>query len=227
MDALQAYIGGGGRLMYMGGNGFYWRIANSAAIPDVIEIRRAESGIRAWAAEAAESYHQLDGGYGGLWRRNGRPPQTLAGVGFSAQGLFEGSHYRRRAIPAEYEWVFAGVTGETFGGEGLSGGGAAGFELDRADPWQGTAPNTVILASSEDHQSHFVAVPEELLNHVRTVSGEPVADLIRADMVIFDTAQGGAVFSTGSITWCGTLPVRGYDNEVARITANVLRRFLR
>jgi hypothetical protein len=37
-------------------------------------------------------YYHADGAYGGLWRRNGRPPQKLCGVGFSAQGLFEGSY---------------------------------------------------------------------------------------------------------------------------------------
>ena len=35
-------------------NGFYWRIATSAAIPNVVEVRRAEGGIRAWAAEPGE-----------------------------------------------------------------------------------------------------------------------------------------------------------------------------
>jgi N,N-dimethylformamidase len=33
------------------------------------------------------------------------------------------------------------------------------------------------------------------------------------------------VFSVGSIAWCGSLAHGGYDNNVARITANVLRRF--
>lgn len=227
LDALGAYTGGGGRLMYMGGNGFYWRIANSAAIPDVIEVRRAEGGIRAWAAEPGEAHHQLDGGYGGLWRRNGRPPQALAGVGFSAQGLFEGSHYRRLAVDPAYDWVFDGVAGEVFGARGLSGGGAAGFELDRADVRLGTPLNAVILARSEGHQAHFVAVPEELLSHVNTVTGERPAELVRAELVLFETRDGGAVFATGSITWCGGLPIDGYDNDVARITGNVLRRFSR
>ena len=225
LDALQQYTAVGGRLMYMGGNGFYWRIANSETIPDVIEVRRAEGGIRAWPAEPGEAYHQLDGGYGGLWRRNGRPPQMLAGVGFTAQGLFEGSYYRRLPAPG-YEWVFEGAEAEIFGNEGLSGGGAAGFELDRADHRLGTPPNAVILARSEAHQDHFVPVFEELLSHVNTVTGERRQDLIRAEMVLFDTANGGAVFATGSITYCGSLPVNGFDNPVSRITGNVLRRFL-
>ena len=41
-----------------------------------------------------DSRDTFDGEYGGLWRRNGRPPQSLAGVGFTAQGNFVGSHYR-------------------------------------------------------------------------------------------------------------------------------------
>ncbi len=227
LDGLQEYVGQGGRLCYLGGNGFYWRIAVSDAIPDVLEVRRAEGGIRAWDAAPGEAYHQLDGGYGGLWRRLGRPPQKLAGVGFSSQGLFEGSYYRR--LPASFDpavaWIFDGVEGETLGAYGLSGGGAAGFELDRADLRLGTPPNTVILARSEAHQSHFVAVPEELLSHVNTVTGEAPRDLIRAEIVYFETVAGGAVFATGSITFCGSLSHDGYANGVSRMLRNVVERF--
>ena len=227
LDALGAYVGAGGRLCYLGGNGFYWRIAVSDTIPDVMEVRRAEGGIRAWDAAPGEAYHQLDGGYGGLWRRLGRAPQALAGVGFSSQGLFEGSYYSR--LPASHDpavsWIFDGVEGELIGGYGLSGGGAAGFELDRADRRLGTPPNTVILARSEAHQAHFVAVPEELLSHVNTVTGEAPRDLIRAEIVYFETAHGGAVFATGSITFCGSLSHTGYDNGVSRMLGNVVRRF--
>jgi hypothetical protein len=44
-----------------------------------------------------------------------------------------------------------------------------------------------------------------------------------AEMVIFDTPSGGAVFSVGSICWPSCLPI---DENVSKITANVLRRFL-
>jgi N,N-dimethylformamidase len=227
LNALQDYVGNGGRLAYLGGNGFYWRIANSAAIPDVLEIRRAEGGIRAWAAEAGEYFHALDGGYGGLWRRNGRPPQELCGIGFSGQGLFEGSYYRRMpgAEDPRAAWIFEGVEDRIIGDFGLSGGGAAGFELDRADFELGTPPNSLILARSEGHQPHFVAVPEELLTHVTTITGEHPRALIRAEIVYFETVSGGAVFSTGSITFCGSLSHNRYENSVSRMLENVLRRF--
>lgn len=229
LNALQDYVGGGGRLAYVGGNGFYWRIANSETVPDVVEVRRAEGGIRAWAAEPGEYFHALDGDYGGLWRRNGRPPQVLCGVGFSAQGLFEGSYYRRTpgAADPRAAWIFEGVDQEIIGDFGLSGGGAAGFELDRADFKLGTPPNALILARSEGHQAHFVVVPEELLTHVTTVTGERPKALIRAEIVYFETVGGGAVFSVGSITFCGALSHDNYVNNVSRMLENVLTHFTR
>lgn len=227
LDALESYTRGGGKLLYLGGNGFYWRVTRSPGVPGVIELRRAEGGIRAWAADPGEYHHQFDGTYGGLWRRNGRPPQRLAGVGFSAQGLFEGSYYRR--LPdserPEAAWIFEGVEEEKLGDYGLSGGGAAGFELDRADPELGTPPGTLILARSEGHSSNFVVVPEELLSHIGTVSGEPPADLIRGEIVLCPLPGGGAVFAVGSITFCGSLNHRGGDNGISRMLENVVRRF--
>ena len=56
--------------------------------------------------------------------------------------------------------------------------------------------------------------------------GGTEAEIIRADMVYFETPRGGAVFSTGSIAWAGSLSHDWYDNDVARITTNVLTRFL-
>ena len=226
LDGLARYRDAGGRLLYLGGNGFYWRIALHAEQPDLIEIRRAEDGIRAWAAEPGEYWQAFDGAYGGLWRRNGRPPQALVGVGFSAQGGFEGSHYRRCTSDPAFDWVFEGVDGDVIGDHGLCGGGAAGFELDRADVRLGTAADATVLASSEGHGPGFVLVPEEVLTHLTTLPGEPAASLLRADMTWMDAAHGGAVFSVGSITFCGSLPTNGFDNDVSTLLGNVVRRML-
>jgi len=38
---------------------------------------------------------------------------------------------------------------------------------------------------------------------------------------------GGEVFSVGSITFCGSLPVNDYNNDISRILDNVIRRFSR
>ena len=230
LDALEAYRDGGGRLCYLGGNGFYWKVALSPEKRGVIEIRRGEGGIRAWAAEPGEYYNQFDGEYGGLWRRNGRPPQNLSGVGFTAQGNYVGSYYRKRpeADDPRVAWMFDGVEGEIFGDHGLGGHGAAGFELDRADKRLGTPSHAVVAASSENHppDAPWVLVPEEHLTHIVTWPGEPAEKLIRADLTFFETPKGGAVFSTGSITFCGSLPGNGFDNDVSRLLGNVFDRFL-
>ncbi|MFO1080953.1 MAG: DUF6605 domain-containing protein [Reyranellaceae bacterium] len=228
LDALQAYTEQGGRLMYLGGNGFYWRVALSDAVPGAIEVRRTEGGIRTWPAEPGEYYHAFDGAYGGLWRRSDRPPNLLCGIGFSSQGLFVGDSYRRSAAARDnhHAWIFEGVKDELFGGYGFSGGGAAGFELDRLDPRLGSPANAVVLASSEGHdRKEFVVVHEERLGFNTTVPGETLEQLIRADMTYIEKPKGGAVFSVGSITYCGSLPHNKFDNDVSRLTFNVLNRF--
>jgi N,N-dimethylformamidase len=227
LDALTEYRDTGGKLVYLGGNGFYWRVALHQEKDGIIEVRRAEDGIRAWAAEPGEYYHAFDGEYGGLWRRNGRPPQALCGLGFSSQGKFQGTYYSRRpgADKLETNWIFQGVPDRVIGDFGLSGGGAAGFELDRADHRLGTPPNAVILATSESPQNHFKLVPEEMLTNDTTIPGDSHEELVRADMIYFDCPGGGAVFSVGSITFCGSLSHDNYDNNISRIMENVIRRF--
>ncbi|WP_075220637.1 N,N-dimethylformamidase beta subunit family domain-containing protein [Acuticoccus yangtzensis] len=228
LDALLAYRNQGGRFMYLGGNGFYWRVARHPEVPEAIEIRRGEGGIRAWDAQPGEYFNAFDGAYGGLWRRSGRPPQALAGVGFSSQGPLDGAPYR--ILPAAKDpraaWIFEGIEDEVIGDAGLSGGGAAGFELDRADIRLGTPAHTLILARSFGHSEKFIVVHEEMLTHLTTVPREPAPDLVRAEIVFFETPKGGAVFATGSITFCGSLPQTGGDPATTRMIANVIRRFI-
>jgi N,N-dimethylformamidase len=224
LDALQEYRDNGGNFIYLGGNGFYWKIVSHPEHPGIFEIRRAEDGIRAWAAETGEYYHAFDGSYGGLWRRNGRPPQMLAGIGFSAQGEFHGSFYRRKCYDPESDWIFEGIDDDIIGDFGFSGGGAAGFELDRVETRLGTPENAIVLGSSEGHDDGFMLVPEEQLTHLTTWSGKPAHELIRADIIYCDLPGGGSLFSTGSITFCGSLPWNDYDNNVSKMLENVVRK---
>lgn len=55
--------------------------------------------------------------------------------------------------------------------------------------------------------------------------GAPGQPLVHADLTFVHYPNGGAVFSTGSIAWCGALAHNGYDNDVSQITDNVLRAF--
>jgi N,N-dimethylformamidase len=49
---------------------------------------------------------------------------------------------------------------------------------------------------------------------------------VHADIVFFETAQGGAVFATGSICFIASLAHDGYDNSVSRLTRNAVLRFI-
>ena len=123
-------------------------------------------------------------------------------------------------------WIFERVTGSTFGDFGFAGGGAAGYELDRADPALGTPENAVCIARSQDHGPGFELVHEDRLWPGHTTTGERAETMIRADMILFETSEGGLVFSTGSITYTGSLPWNDYDNSISTLTANVLNRFM-
>jgi N,N-dimethylformamidase len=225
LDALEEYRDSGGGLIYLGGNGFYWRIARHEEDESLLEIRRSEDGIRAWAAEPGEYYNAFDGNYGGLWRRNGRPPQQLVGIGFTAQGNFVSMPYHRICFDSEFDWVFEGIEDKIIGDFGFSGHGAAGFELDRRDGKLDQGMEITTLAQSFDEKNQFVLVPEEVLTHLTNLSGGPEADVKRADMVYFKTATGGQVFATGSITFCGSLPWNEYNNNISKLLGNVIHKF--
>ncbi|MBM4257039.1 MAG: LamG domain-containing protein [Deltaproteobacteria bacterium] len=229
LSAIEAHLRNGGRLMYLGGNGFYWVTAIAPQRPHVIEVRRW-GGIRAWDANPGEYYLSTTGELGGLWRYRGHAPQKLAGVGFTAQGFDNNRLYQRQ--PASFDpraaFIFAGIGKDELIGDFPSlvlNHGAAGFELDRADAALGTPPHALVLASSFGHSDSYQHVVEEVLIS-DSRQGGTVNPLVRADMVYFECAKGGAVFSTGSIAWCGSLSYNNYDNNVSRITDNVLRRFV-
>ncbi|MGH6717856.1 MAG: N,N-dimethylformamidase beta subunit family domain-containing protein [Alphaproteobacteria bacterium] len=228
LDAIEAYVGRGGRLIYLGANGFYWRVAFHPTRPGIMEMRRAEAGSRSWFAEPGEYHMSFSGELGGLWQRQGRAPQKLVGTGFIAQGFDLSSYYVQRAGARNPRaaWIFDGVGGgEKIGDFGLIGGGAAGWELDYAARRHGTPPHALVLASSEGHTDTYMIVSEEIGHNYPTTLGRDHPDA-RADMVFFETPRGGAVFSTSSIAWAGALCHAGYANNVSRITENVVRRFL-
>ena len=227
LDALDAWLRAGGRLMYMGGNGFYWRIAYHPTKPGVIEVRRAEDGTRAWIAEVGEYYHSFTGEYGGMLRRQKRAPNALVGVGFISQGFDASAPYRRtpESRDARATFIFDGIDDEVLGDFGVMLGGAAGAEIDCVDPTLGTPPHALVVASSENHSNTYFLVNEEVAAAIGTMDGVQ-NPAIRADMVFFETEGGGAVFSTGSIAYSGSLGANGFDNNIARLTTNVLKRFV-
>ncbi len=227
LDAVETYVRDGGRYMYMGANGLYWIISYHPDKPHLMEVRKGEGGSRAWQAQPGEYFHSTTGERGGLWRNRGRPPQKLVGVGFTAEGFDVCSPYRR--LPDSFDprarFIFEGVgPDELIVDFGLLGGGAAGLELDRYDLALGTPPDALLLATSEGHSDGYTHVVEEIY-FMSPGQGGTQDPGVRADLVYFSNPNQGAVFSTSSIAWCGSLSHNNYENNVSRITDNVLRQF--
>jgi N,N-dimethylformamidase len=224
VHAIEAYLDQGGRLMYMGGNGFYWRCAAHSSFPGVIEVRRGRTGSMNWMSDIGESYLAFTGELGGIYREIGRPPQQLVGVGFIAEGDDES---RLRVLPearrSRAAFILKDVENDIIGEFGVFGG-AVGQEIDRTEPARGTPSHTIILARSENHSSSMVYVIEEM-NPVDPILSYYLSQTY-SEVAFFETPSGGAVFSVGSMAWCGSLSHNGYKNDISTITSNVLKRFL-
>jgi N,N-dimethylformamidase len=224
---LDDYMAEGGRLAYLGGNGLYWVTACPDESTNIIEIRRGRAGTRVWESAPGEEYHAFTAERGGTWRNRGWAPQRLCGVGFTAQG-FDTSLPYQWAITSEHPqagFIADGIdTSLPMGGAGSVLGGAAGFEIDRTDPLLGTPSGAVLVAQARGFSDAYQGAIEDVTT-ADSRQGGSVSDLVRSDVVFMVTSPGGAVFSVGSIAWCGALLAEGGNNAVARTTRNVLERF--
>ncbi|HEY0983029.1 N,N-dimethylformamidase beta subunit family domain-containing protein [Schlesneria sp.] len=125
---------------------------------------------------------------------------SLLGVVFTPTGIMTGAPYK---VVDNNHWAFDDTglnNGDLFGTRSLHmrcPGGASGHETDK-------------ISASSPANSRLLA---KGLN----------PDDGGAEMVNFETSNGGSVFSVGSISWVSSLPV---DEHVAQITENVIRRFI-
>lgn len=228
MNGIMAYQNGGGRHLALGANGFYWRCAFHPKAPAAVEVRRGMAGTRTWESQPGEVHLAGTGEPGALWRHSGFAPQKLIGVGFAAMVYDHAGYYMLTPGSTNPRVAFAveGIRAdERIGDFGVRIGGAVGIEIDRFDVGLGSPPHAVMLATSHGLGPGALPTPEEYRTTVHGLDGEQNA-LVRADVVFFETAKGGAVFSTGSISYVLSLSHNGYDNNVSRLTENVLRRFL-
>ncbi|KAH8803361.1 hypothetical protein F5884DRAFT_739703 [Xylogone sp. PMI_703] len=225
-SAYSCFSRTGGNLMYLGGNGFYWVSSLDSTRPHRLEIRRGDVGIRPYSLPGGEHVTSLDGQRGGLWRSRGMSCNTLFGVGFCAQGTGDGVPYMRteESKDPKLSWMFTGIDGDLIGEYGL-GGGASGDEIDRYDLENGSPEGALTLATSTGHSDDFGIAIEDLSYPALNTLGTQTT-LIRSDIVYYVGSGGGAVFSVGSINWYCSLAWDDYDNNVARLTRNLIKGFL-
>jgi N,N-dimethylformamidase len=229
MDARDSWLDAGGRLLYLGGNGFYWVTAVAQDEPDVIEVRRYV-GTGTWRGDPGEETLALTGERGGLWLSSGRPPQARLGVGFCGQGFDRGSPYAKTDAgkSERWSWVFAGVPDDVFGaGPALVlGHGAAGYEIDRVDTAAGTPEHTVVLAVADGFTDAYQTAIERTTAIAPWHGGSDPRSGLRGDMTITLQPNGGAVFTVGSISYASTLCFNNNQSDTAKVLANVIDAFL-
>jgi N,N-dimethylformamidase len=221
LDAIERFLKDGGRLINLGGNGFYWRVSTLPEVGHVMELRRTEGGVRMWDEPIGEYRHQSDGQSGGLWSRLGRPSNRLVGVGFSAQGEDDTAQpYTRTSAAnnARAAFLFEGVAEGPIGAKGAVGA-AGGYEVDRADTHLGTPPHALVIARTLPFASGLFPVNEERLTHTLLKCDDP----LRADITFFESQNGGAVLSTGSVLFATCL---GEADGAGRLATNALKRFV-
>lgn len=222
-DAVTAYLDQGGRFMYLGGNGWFWSVSPHPSAQGAIEYRKNTL----WSERVMEN--GLRGG--GFWESD-RRLESLLGVNMSGMTFQACTDFQKTADAENprVSWIFEGCTeGANFGSYGVDNNqpGACGYEFDKADFDQGTPRHALVVARSnaipgiiEETQMGTIAL---------NVTHNPPAEretITRADIVFFEGPNGGAVFSASSISWNGSLNVDERENDVARITGNVIRRFL-
>ena len=222
-DAYLAYLNQGGRLMSMGGNGFHNRLAFHGDTEGVVECRKRQGGTAEGNDYFFQAIGEFDGKPAGRFKEIGRPANVIQGVGtVSLHPTTAGTYYQRMpgADDPRAAFALAGIgRDEKIGNFGKAGGGAASEEIDMADLKDGTPPHALILATASDMVWPMVS-EDGLTEPKYRINFNP-----HADIVFFETPNGGAVFSVGSMGWRASLSHNGFSNNVARISRNVLQRF--
>lgn len=221
-DDIAEYTANGGRFIYIGANGWFWSVGGHPELPGVVESRNFH--------DIGERYLR-NGGRGGLMVETGRQAGPVFGVEMAGM-IFNGSSpFRKKedAANPRAAWIFEGTgEGEVFGDYGIDRvhGGACGFEIDRYASGNGVPRHALVLATSEPLKPTIEDVRTSQLTLSIIYHPNKADPWAQCDMVFFETPKGGAMFSTGSISWISSTLENNFDNDVATITSNVVRRFL-
>jgi N,N-dimethylformamidase len=83
----------------------------------------------------------------------------------------------------------------------------------------------VLMTSQGMHPDSYLLVVEDAEVMIPNVTAG-TNPRVRSDVAYLPYEAGGAVFSVGSCSWCGSLSHNSYDNDIYRITDNVLTAFV-
>ena len=203
-DRLQAYLEGGGSLLYLGGNGIFENGEYTADHTQMVFW----AGVDRVGTRTDAMFRRLT---------PPRPERALLGVTTERCGA-TGSPYL--VIEPDHPlFRFTGLAAAApFGDVGLNTGAgngkASGWEVDTIDgPGATTVPVACMIDTSPSPES---PLPDGLQLIARAVS-EPGGR--SAEMVTYRHPAGGLVLSVGSLTFGGSLPV---DPAIQQLLRNAL-----
>ena len=187
----------GGKLVYLGGNGLNCEVDfhGDESLTFKTYLAPSEGG-----ALGMPNPENPDEYFDSRMHRTLESEANLLGVVCTETGIMTAAPYR---VANSDHWVFNGTAlkdGDLFGERSLHErihGGASGHETDKISAH--SPVNTILLAKGTNPNQGG------------------------AEMVYYQHANGGEVFSVGSITYVASLLV---DPAVSQITANVLNHFL-
>lgn len=205
LDRLVAFINGGGRVLYLGGNGLFEEVSFTAGGTALTLLKGDPAAYR-----PACYFRNLT---------PPRPEREVLGVAYRLDNYKTFAPFK--VLNAGHRF-FAGTglaNGALIGAAGLNGGGASGWEMDTSIA--GTAPAGVIVgAGSAADDRGAPPANLQLLARGTNVWNERAYG---ADMTYYDAPNGGWVFCAGSITFCGSLVV---DADLQKIMRNILNECL-
>ena len=182
----------------------YWSVEMYRQVKDWVDNRGGKvmylAGCGLYAEVEFDDEYTMRCREEGLFAMRGESEANLLGIAYTHSGYQSGAPYR--VLKADH-WVFADTglrEGDLFGDRSLHErcpGGASAHELDKIGP--DSPPNIQHLARGDNDGGQG------------------------ADLTLYETESGGAVFAVGSLAWTLAIQV---DEQVSRVTANMLRRFL-
>jgi len=196
-DHFDAYLQGGGTILYMGGNGLFEdvRLSSDGTLQTLFP-----EGQYDWRDPSA--FRNLP---------TPRPERAVLGVAFLYNCWFTFAPFQ--VLQANHT-LFTGTgvsNGDLIGASGLNGGGASGWEMDTSI--SGTAADGVIVGSTLG--SDRGAPP----NNLKLLARGTNSCGYGADMTYYKSNAGGFVFSAGSLSFGGSLVI---DDKLQVIVKNAL-----
>jgi hypothetical protein len=195
MDNLQAYLDQGGCLLYLGGNGLFERVDVDPATGALILL-----GGNAASPRPASYFRNL---------HPPRPEREILGVAYRYDAYSTFAPYRVLMAGHRFFEGTGLANGDLIGAAGRNGA-ASGWEMDTSLPGRAAA-GVVVSAEGADDRGVAPANLQLLARGTNPGYG--------ADITYYETDGGGFVFSTGSISFGGSL---AEDPKLQQLIRNVL-----